>query len=328
VLDPAGRRVLSRLIFVLFTPCLTFTKLAPVLSARHLLAWMPLALNLFLNVAVGLLLGVLLLAIVRPPAGLRCHVVAASGLGNAGNLPLVLVAALVQESGGALFGGEVRGCSVRNRLCSAVACSFQASRACLLRLLPCLQPISEGLAIAYVAVGIWAATLTHFSIGTQLLKLPEQQQQQQPFLDVGEPVSSECDEATDSRSGALHRTASRTVELGPLLPARAQQQPQPQAEQRHSLASGSRDSLASSSSADCIVLAGAEGSGTCSHCGALSCEQAGDRAWCCSACGSCKAQSPEQQQPHWREASSRPVVGEQASLLGCGPHLGSSGQEQ
>lgn len=59
------------------------------------------------SVGAGLLLGGLLLLLVRPPPGLRRHVVVATALGNAGNLPLVLVAALVRETGGKLFGQEV-----------------------------------------------------------------------------------------------------------------------------------------------------------------------------------------------------------------------------
>lgn len=58
--------------------------------------------------AAGLALGVALMWALRPPAALRRHVVVAAGLGNAGNLPLVLVAALVRESGGKLFAGQVR----------------------------------------------------------------------------------------------------------------------------------------------------------------------------------------------------------------------------
>lgn len=59
------------------------------------------------SVGAGLVLGGLLLAVVRPPAGLKRHVVVATALGNAGNLPLVLVAALVRETGGKLFGEQV-----------------------------------------------------------------------------------------------------------------------------------------------------------------------------------------------------------------------------
>jgi hypothetical protein len=41
----------------------------------------------------------------------------------------------------------------------------------------CLQVMSEDLAIAYVAMGIWAATITHFTIGTEMLKLTPAEQQ-------------------------------------------------------------------------------------------------------------------------------------------------------
>uniref|UniRef100_A0A383VGS0 Uncharacterized protein n=1 Tax=Tetradesmus obliquus TaxID=3088 RepID=A0A383VGS0_TETOB len=139
VLDPHGRKTLSKLIYFVFTPCLTFAKLAPVLTARTFVLWMPLAINMFFSVAVGMLLGVLLVLLVRPPAGFSKHVIVTTGLGNAGNLPLVLVAALMRSSGSTLFAG---------------------------------QDVSVDLAIAYVAVGIFAATVTHFTIGTQLLKAP------------------------------------------------------------------------------------------------------------------------------------------------------------
>jgi predicted permease len=41
--------VLSRLIYVLFTPCLTFSKLAPALTPAHLVTWLPLPLNMVLR---------------------------------------------------------------------------------------------------------------------------------------------------------------------------------------------------------------------------------------------------------------------------------------
>ncbi|KAF6264393.1 membrane transport protein-domain-containing protein [Scenedesmus sp. NREL 46B-D3] len=124
---------------------------------------------MFFSVAVGLLLGVLLVLLVKPPDGFSKHVIVATGLGekrdssrkaavtaaaaaavvslavdaeqvrNAGNLPLVLVSALMQSSGSTLFAG---------------------------------QDVTADLAIAYVAVGIFAATITHFTIGTQMLKAP------------------------------------------------------------------------------------------------------------------------------------------------------------
>lgn len=54
ILDQAGRRTLSKLIYCLFTPALTFTKLAPVLSGQHLVLWMPLVINMFIRWARAL----------------------------------------------------------------------------------------------------------------------------------------------------------------------------------------------------------------------------------------------------------------------------------
>jgi predicted permease len=54
ILDQAGRRTLSKLIYCLFTPALTFTKLAPVLSGQHLVLWMPLVINMFVRWAWAL----------------------------------------------------------------------------------------------------------------------------------------------------------------------------------------------------------------------------------------------------------------------------------
>lgn len=52
VLDQRGRRTLSKLIYFVFTPALTFSKLAPVLTVQHLLLWMPLAINMFFRYVI------------------------------------------------------------------------------------------------------------------------------------------------------------------------------------------------------------------------------------------------------------------------------------
>ena len=137
LLDADGCRVLSRLGFCVFTPALTFTVLAPALArGADPRIWLPLPLNVAASVAAGLALGALL----RPlaPPGLRAHVVAATGLGNVGNLPLVLVAALVREAGASALGA---GASVED-------------------------------GVAYVALGIVVANVSHFTIGMWLLRAP------------------------------------------------------------------------------------------------------------------------------------------------------------
>jgi hypothetical protein len=54
--------------------------------------------------------------------------------------------------------------------CSGAAHSIRTLL--LLVLVACLQDVTVDLAIAYVAVGIFAATVTHFTIGTHMLKAP------------------------------------------------------------------------------------------------------------------------------------------------------------
>ncbi|GBF90775.1 auxin efflux carrier family protein [Raphidocelis subcapitata] len=135
-LGPEGRQLLSRLIFLIFTPALTFDKLAPALSASNLVHFLPLPLNVALSIAVGLALGAALARTVSPPWFAR-HTIAATGLGNVGNLPLVLVAALASEAADLLGPGATP---------------------------------AQG--VAFVALGIIVANVSHFTIGLHLLRLP------------------------------------------------------------------------------------------------------------------------------------------------------------
>lgn len=59
--------------------------------------------------------------------------------------------------------------------CGGAATTDAQAIALLLSAVSCcaVQDVNADLAIAYVAMGIWAATLTHFTVGTQLLKLPD-----------------------------------------------------------------------------------------------------------------------------------------------------------
>jgi hypothetical protein len=56
ILSPDGRRAFSKLIFTVFTPALTFDKLAPALSWANLVAWLPLPLNVAVRRAGPVLL--------------------------------------------------------------------------------------------------------------------------------------------------------------------------------------------------------------------------------------------------------------------------------
>jgi len=184
-----------------------------------------------------------------------------------------------------------------------------------------LQVMSEDLAIAYVAMGIWAATITHFTIGTELLKLTPAQQQQQQHADGPEPNSSanhshasatRANKLKHSSSGTAPRAvpvasnseegaaASCVVELGRVTP-----QGGPAAHQQHQHDSACAAPVDSSSnvgpsihsnhsSSDCLVLAtpadhSSSGKGSCcASCGSDRSRHgldSGSVAWQCQICG-------------------------------------------
>jgi len=105
----------------------------PAIDATNIAHWWPLLLASVLSVSIGLSLGGVLCWMLSLPRDLYGIVLACTALGNMGNLPLVLVATLAEDPQSPLFGlGEV--------------------------------------AIAYVAFSLIPTSLSHFTLGFQLLK--------------------------------------------------------------------------------------------------------------------------------------------------------------
>jgi len=146
VLDASGRKTLAILSYSLLTPALAFTSLAPLMTREHVLAWLPLALNVFASVGMGLLLGTAVNAAFRVPPELRGVVSAAAALGNNGNLPLVLMGAVARQAGARALGLPEEGEG------SATGAGGVAARP-----------------LAFVSVCILASIATHFTIGVRLL---------------------------------------------------------------------------------------------------------------------------------------------------------------
>lgn len=97
LLDPAGRRTLSGLVYYVFVPALIFDKLAGAITIERLLQWWPLAVNTLVSILIGLLLGNWVANLLQPEAWFRPHTVVSVAMGNVGNLPLVLIHALAQS---------------------------------------------------------------------------------------------------------------------------------------------------------------------------------------------------------------------------------------
>ncbi|XP_062107487.1 protein PIN-LIKES 2-like [Humulus lupulus] len=87
----ATLKLLSKLVFVLFLPCLIFTNLGPSINLNHLIQWWFIPINVVISTVTGCLLGLLVAVICRPPPQYFRFTVIMTGFGNTGNLPLSVV---------------------------------------------------------------------------------------------------------------------------------------------------------------------------------------------------------------------------------------------
>ncbi|XP_050369299.1 protein PIN-LIKES 2-like [Argentina anserina] len=88
---------LSKLVFVVFLPCLIFTYLGPTITQKNLLLWWFIPVNVVLSTAIGCLLGLLVALICRPPRDFFRLTIIMTAFGNIGNLPLAIVTSICQS---------------------------------------------------------------------------------------------------------------------------------------------------------------------------------------------------------------------------------------
>lgn len=94
VLHESARACLSGLVFRLLLPCLLVVKLSQSLSLASLATWWMLPVSALIYVGLGLAFGVACRALVGPTPEFRQGMVAATGFGNSGYLPMSLVAVI------------------------------------------------------------------------------------------------------------------------------------------------------------------------------------------------------------------------------------------
>ncbi|EPS61063.1 hypothetical protein M569_13736, partial [Genlisea aurea] len=104
VISRATLRLLSKLVFALFLPCLIFIHLGETITLDSVVKWWFIPVNVILSTAVGCLLGLLVAKMCRPPPEFFRFTVIATAFGNTGNLPLAIVGS-VCRGGGDPFGG-------------------------------------------------------------------------------------------------------------------------------------------------------------------------------------------------------------------------------
>ncbi|CAM6008362.1 unnamed protein product [Sphagnum balticum] len=94
ILTAPSRRVLSKLVFSLFLPCLIFTQLGKAISFQKIFLWWFIPVNIVIGAVLGCTLGYLMALLVRPPPQFFNFFVIMVGIGNIGNIPLVIIGAI------------------------------------------------------------------------------------------------------------------------------------------------------------------------------------------------------------------------------------------
>ncbi|XVF20678.1 hypothetical protein REPUB_Repub12eG0022600 [Reevesia pubescens] len=87
-------KLLSKLIFFLFWPCLIFTSLGPVITVNKFIHWWFIPVNAVISTAMGSILGFLVALICRPPPEFFRLTVIMTAFGNTGNIPLSVVSSV------------------------------------------------------------------------------------------------------------------------------------------------------------------------------------------------------------------------------------------
>ncbi|KAL5743388.1 hypothetical protein ACOSQ2_026504 [Xanthoceras sorbifolium] len=97
-------KTLSKLVFMLFLPCLIFNHLAPSISLKNLLLWWFIPVNTVVSTVIGCLLGYLVTLVCRPPPQFFRFTIIMTAFGNTGYIPLAVVSSVCHSSSGNPFG--------------------------------------------------------------------------------------------------------------------------------------------------------------------------------------------------------------------------------
>ncbi|KAF5738085.1 auxin efflux carrier family protein [Tripterygium wilfordii] len=110
LLPAITRKSLNKIVFIVFTPSLTFASLAKTVTLEDIISWWFMPVNIGLTFLFGGILGWILVKIMKPKPYLEGLVIATCSSGNLGNLLLIIVPAICNEAGSP-FGGDRAACS-------------------------------------------------------------------------------------------------------------------------------------------------------------------------------------------------------------------------
>ncbi|GAV80407.1 Mem_trans domain-containing protein [Cephalotus follicularis] len=91
IIPKATFRLLSKLVFALFLPCLIFTELGEAISLDDIAHWWFIPVNVLISTLIGCFLGYLVVIICRPPPQFNRFTIIMTAFGNTGNLHLAIV---------------------------------------------------------------------------------------------------------------------------------------------------------------------------------------------------------------------------------------------
>ncbi|XP_073152809.1 protein PIN-LIKES 2 [Henckelia pumila] len=98
-------KLLSKLVFALFLPCVIFNHLGEAITVKNFLLWWFIPVNVLLSTAIGCVLGFIVAKICRPPPEYVRFTVIMTAFGNTGNLPLAIVGSICRNTNN-LFGPD------------------------------------------------------------------------------------------------------------------------------------------------------------------------------------------------------------------------------
>lgn len=99
IVPRATFRLLSKLVFALFLPCLIFVHLGESISLQEVVLWWFVPVNVLLSTAIGCAIGYLVAVLCRPPPQFFRLTVIMTGFGNTGNLPIAIIGSVCHSSG-------------------------------------------------------------------------------------------------------------------------------------------------------------------------------------------------------------------------------------
>ncbi|KAK9118649.1 hypothetical protein Scep_016742 [Stephania cephalantha] len=91
ILPRATFKLLSKLIFALFLPCLIFTVLGKCITLNNIALWWFIPINVLLSTLIGCILGCVVALVCRPPRQFFRFTIVMTAFGNTGSLPIAII---------------------------------------------------------------------------------------------------------------------------------------------------------------------------------------------------------------------------------------------